>query len=100
MTNDSEKRIPAEAFHLSELLQDEMDARGWTRQDVYQRMGFDKVDCCAFDLLMEVKDPNLLMGEREAKSLADAFEIDDPGFFVRLHDAWRNHPSTTGAARS
>ena len=87
-------RIPAEAFHLSEMLQEEMDARGWTRQDVYDRLGYDSVDCCAFDLLMEVKDKNLLMGKREAQALADAFGIDDPEFFIRMHEAWRLHPST------
>lgn len=94
---DDEKmaeRIPAGAFHISEMLQEEMDARGWTRQTVYERLGYDKVDCLAFDLLMDVKDKNLLMGAREAQALSDAFGIDDPGFFIRMHEAWRTHPST------
>lgn len=91
---DHSKRVPAEAFHLSEVLQEEMDARGWTRQTVYERMGYDKVDCLSFDLLMDVRDKNMLMGEREAQALSDAFGIDDPAFFMRMHEAWRTHPST------
>lgn len=90
----SEQRIPAEASHVSEFIQEELDARGWSRQDVYDRLGYDKVDCCAFDLLMEVKDRNMLMSEREDKALQDLFGLNDPGLFIRLHDAWRNHPST------
>lgn len=91
----TEPFIPAEAFHISEMLQEEMDARGWTRQDVYEGMGYDAIDCCAFDLLMDVRDKNMLMSEREAKALAAAFGMDDPGFFIRYYDAWRTHPSTT-----
>jgi hypothetical protein len=90
----SKERIPAEVFHISEIIQDEMDARGWTRADVYERLGYDKVDCCAFDLLMDVRDKNLLMGQREDQALQDAFGINDPGFFIRLYYAWRTHPST------
>jgi hypothetical protein len=88
------KRTPAEAFHLSEFLQEEMDARGWDRTDVYERLGYDKTDCCAFDLLMDVHDKNMLMGEREDQALRDVFGVGDPGFFIRLYDAWRTHPST------
>lgn len=91
----ADKLAPAEAFHISEMLQEEMDARGWTRHDVYERLGYDSVDCCAFDFLMEVRDKNLLMGNREAQALSDVFGIDDPGFFIRYYDAWRTHPSTT-----
>ncbi len=88
-------RVPAEVFHISEMLQEEMDARGWTRDDVYERMGYDSTDCCTFDLLMDVKDKNMLMGPREAQSLCDAFSIPDPAFFIGVYEAWRTHPSTT-----
>jgi len=57
-------------------------------------LGYDSTDCCAFDLLMDVRDKNMLMGPREAQALSDAFGIDDPAFFIRYYDAWRTHPST------
>lgn len=90
----TDERIPAEAFHISEMIQDEMDARGWTRHDVYERLGYDSKDCCAFDLLMDVRDKNMLMSRREDQALQDVFGIDDPGFFIRCYDVWRTHPST------
>lgn len=86
--------MSADVSHISEMLQDEMNARGWSRQDVYERLGYDSTDCSAFDLLMDVHDKNHLMSKREDQALADAFGIDDPGFFIRVYDAWRTHPDT------
>lgn len=94
------ERVPAEAFHISEFIQDEMNARGWSRDDVYERLGYDARDCLAFDLMMDVKDKDILMSRREDQALQDVFGITDPGFFTRLYDAWRVHPSTVTTVKS
>lgn len=90
----TEKFVPSEATHVSEFIQEELDARGWTRQEVYERLGYDKLDCCAFDLLMEVQDKGLLMDKKLSEGLGYVFTV-DPNLFLNLHEAWRTHPSTT-----
>ena len=85
--------FPNYTVHVSEFIQEELDARGWTRQDVYDRLGYDKSDCCAFDILMDVKDKNILMDEKLSKGLGYVFTV-DPDLFLRLHEAWRTHPLT------
>ncbi len=89
----SEPFIPAEATHVSEFIQEELEARGWTRDQVYERLGYDASDCLAFELIMDVKDKNILMDEKLSKGLAYVFTVDDD-LFRRLHEAWRTHPST------
>lgn len=89
----SEPFIPAEATHVSEFIQEELDARGWTRDQVYERLGYDSSDCLAFELIMDVHDKNILMDDKLSKGLGYVFTV-DPDFFKRLHEAWRNHPTT------
>lgn len=91
------KFVPAEATHVSEFIREELEARGWSRQEVYERLGYDKIDCCAFDLLMDVHDRNLLMDKKLSEGLGDVFTV-DADLFQRLHDAWRNHPTTVATA--
>ena len=92
----TENFIAAEATHVSEFIQEELDARGWTHQQVYERLGYDKVDCCAFDLLMAVHDKNLLMDKKLSEGLGYVFTV-DPDLFLRLHESWRTHPSVGGS---
>ena len=89
----AEPFIPAEAFHVSEFIQEELDARGWTRQEVYDRLGYDTSDCCAFDILMDVKDKNILMDKKLSEGLGYVFTV-DPDLFLNLHESWRTHPLT------
>lgn len=89
----AEQFVPAEATHVSEFIQEELDARGWTRQEVYDRLGYDKSDCCAFDLLMDVRDAGILMDKKLSEGPGYVFTV-DPDLFLNLHEAWRTHPST------
>ena len=86
----SETRIPAEAFPLSDFLQEEMDERGWTLEDVVIRMGgnYEK-DFLTLLLVMNIHEKNVFLGETSAKSLGKAFDM-DPEYFLKIDETWRN----------
>ena len=86
------------AMHLAELIEDELKERGWdldrmtTEAGPYesaQEWGISRV---AWDLFMEVRSPNMLLGERGARELGKAFDI-DPQFFTNFHETWRKSVS-------
>lgn len=63
----------AEAFHVGEYLQDELDARGWTTRDCAERMGGDvNHDTLALDFLL-LKDPAITIDSGTAEGLSRAF---------------------------
>jgi plasmid maintenance system antidote protein VapI len=93
-------RLPAEAFHLSEFIRDEMVARKWTRAQVAMRMGGFAIDLLTLEMIMYVHDKDLLLGKETADALGRAFNI-SPEYFINLDDAWRKHadePATDAAA--
>ena len=80
-----------EPVHPSVFIQDELDERGWSRDDLAIRMGGEfGMNRLALDMYFEVGpgEPDLLLGEETALQLARAFDV-SPQFFLRLHDAWR-----------
>lgn len=82
-------RAPAEVFHPSIFIQEEMDARGWDRCELARRMGGDyRQRRLEIDLYFEVgpAEPNLLIGD--AEDLARAFGV-SAEFFRNLEAAWR-----------
>lgn len=90
-------RIPAEVFHPSVFIQDEMDARGWTRDELARRMGGDfAVTRLSLDLYFSVHSRNLRMGEESISSFAKAFGGSED-YFVNLEKAWIEHPSSAVA---
>ncbi len=87
----SEDFLPAEVFHPSEHIRDEMSARGWTRADVANRMG---MECCvrnlfAWDLYLEAgpQFPGMRLGQDTAERLGRAFDV-SPQYFLNLEAAW------------
>jgi plasmid maintenance system antidote protein VapI len=83
------KRMPAEVFHPSEFIRDEMDARGWTRDDLALRMGGDfAINRVGLELYFEAgpTEPDLLIGD--GKDFARAFGV-SAEFFLNLERAWR-----------
>jgi HTH-type transcriptional regulator / antitoxin HigA len=83
------ERIPAEVFHPSEFIIEEMEARGWTRDDLALRMGGDfGINRLSLDFYFEVgpTDPNLLMGDGD--DFARAFGV-SAEFFRNLEAVWR-----------
>lgn len=84
---------PAEAFPLGVILQDEMDARGWTSFDVALRMGGSTshevaVDHCCVELALHIRDPDLILDEETARKLGRAFDV-NPQYFLNLSAAYR-----------
>ena len=86
--NATERR-PAEAFHPSVFICEEMEARGWDRWDLAHRMGGDPAtNRLSIDLYLEVgpREPNLLIGDGE--DFARAFGT-SAEFWRNLETAWR-----------
>ena len=89
------ERIPAEVFHVAEYIQEEMDARGWDIGDVAVRMGSQArhdygVNYLALEMLLSVRDKNLLMGDEMAEGLSRAFGSSKE-FWINLDSTWRRY---------
>ena len=83
--------FPPTPFHPSTFIQDELDARGWTRADLANRMGAESCvrNLLVLDMYFEVGPTrtNCRLGEKTDAQIAQAFGI-SPGFFLRLEAAW------------
>ena len=93
MINSTEHE-PAEVFHLSEFLCEEILARGWTTEDVAVRMNTsrDSVrDLLMIDLLICVHDDKLLLDDETCDGLGRAFGVSSQ-FFRNLDETWRKFP--------
>ena len=87
-------REPAQVFHISEFLCEEIEARGWTTADVAARMKTPQGpvrDMLALDMLICVHEDNLQMGDEQCEGIARAFSV-SPEFIRGLDDAWRAWP--------
>ncbi|QPQ55610.1 hypothetical protein IC614_03130 [Allosphingosinicella flava] len=86
--------IVAEAFHPSEYIADELDARGWSTLDLARRMPGDvQTNLLAVDLYLTVGPENrdLRLGDCAA-SIGDALGV-SAAFFNNLEAAWLDTPS-------
>ncbi len=83
-------RLPAEMFHPSVFIQEEMDARGWDRDMLALKMGpaFGR-NRLVLDIYFEVGPTNLnmLLGQRLATQIGQAFGV-SPEMLLNLHAAW------------
>lgn len=92
-------RTPAEAFHPSVFIAEELEARGWSLDDLALRMPGDfGINRCALDFYMTIgaETPGLRIGE-SASALAAAFGV-SPELFANLERAWVDHPTTKALA--
>lgn len=84
-------RQVAEAFPTGVFIQEEMDARGWSEEDVALRMGgrreFDYNLLC-LGLMLHVHDKRLILDLETAEGLGRAFDV-SPELFLNLDAAWR-----------
>jgi hypothetical protein len=81
-------RIPAEVFHPSVFIIEEMEARGWDRDELARRMGGEwKLNRVVLELYFEIgpTEPNLRMGDGE--DFAQAFGV-SAELFQNLEKAW------------
>ena len=90
--------IPAEVFPLAEILGDEMEARGWTTDDVAIQMGGDEDEIAKnmliVMLLLSVQKEGLVIGDKTLAGLTRAFDV-DTAFFLNIDNAWRNAPAVS-----
>jgi plasmid maintenance system antidote protein VapI len=89
------ERIPAESFHPSVFINDELKERGWSLRDLVFRMRRYKsekdwaVNMLAFEMYMTVHEPDIILGEEMAHDLGTAFNV-SPALFLKLHESWRS----------
>lgn len=95
---------PAEVFHVGEYLQEEMDERGWTVEDVAKRMGGDdiRVDMLTLELLLSAHEMDwneigggYYLGETEAHQLGVAFGV-SPQLFLNIDKTRREGKAKNG----
>ena len=97
---ETDSRIPAEAFHLADLIKEEIAERKWSITDLVMNMGphysEKDWDVCqlSWEMFLEVREPYIVLGDVMAQQLADAFDV-DPQFFVNYHEAWRKAQVTS-----
>lgn len=87
---------PAEVFPLASYLWEEMQARGWTTDDVAKRMGdADEkgltVNLGTLAILMSVQKDNCLLDDLTVSKLAHAFDV-SAELFRNLDTTWRKWP--------
>ncbi|MHC5536846.1 hypothetical protein ACYOEI_01070 [Singulisphaera rosea] len=88
--NDLIGRSPAEVFHPSVFIKDELEARGWTLDMLAMRMGPEfGINRLSLDLYIEVgpTEPGMRIGDLSAEALGRAFDV-SPEFFLNLEAAW------------
>ena len=84
-------RHPVAVFHVSEYIQEELDARGWTMRDLAERLlGNVEENLLMLMLLFCVHEKGLLLGESTARQLGQAFG-GSPQFFLNLDQYWQDN---------
>ena len=87
-------RKPAEVFHVSEFIREEMEARGWDRDRLASEMtpGASRrewgITRLTLDFLFESRGKKMFIGKKTANQLALAFGT-SPELWANLDDAWR-----------
>ena len=81
------ERIPAEAFHPSEYILDEIEARGWTKDELISRLEKERgFKSAVFDLYLG-GSPGIEIGADGSARLGRVFGV-HPDFFLNLERAW------------
>lgn len=82
---NTEKPMPA---HVLDFIDEELKARGWSRRDLAERMGGD-ADRNELSLqILELRDPNVFLGEESAAEIGHAFGTGTE-IWVNLENTWR-----------
>lgn len=75
-------------FHVLDYVDEELKARGWTRRDLSERMGGDpNVEELALQII-ELRDPNVFLGQSGAEALGRAFGT-GAEVWANLDNTWR-----------
>ena len=92
---------PAEAFHPSLFIKEELEARDWTIGELARAMPGDYgINFVALEFYLDLgpEEPGLRMNNMAA-DISRAFGV-DPDFFSNLERAWLEHPATQAAIRA
>lgn len=86
---------PAEVFSVGEFLQDELDARGWSKEDLLNRMpGNRSENDLWIDLVLSAKDMDLDIRQSlrlgDPSALAHALGVSNE-FLTNIDEAWVKH---------
>jgi len=87
---------PAEVFPLASYLWEEMEARGWTTDDVAMRMpaanGYEAgINLLTVMMVLAVQRDGCLIGDELFAKLAAAFDVSED-LFRNLDATWRKWP--------
>lgn len=91
--------VMAEAFHPSIYIKEELEARGWSIEDLAKAMSGDyDINYTALDFYLEIgpDNPTMHLGDL-AVEVSRAFDVDD-SLFPNLERSWLDHPTTKAAA--
>lgn len=79
-----------------DFLAEEMKARGWSKDDLAYRMGFNtveewQIDRFTLDLMETVRRPDIRIGETTIQKLSYAFGV-SADYFRNLEASWLSRP--------
>jgi plasmid maintenance system antidote protein VapI len=79
-----------------EFISEEMAARGWSKDDLASRMGYNtidewQIDRVSLDFLEVIRMPNARLGETTIQKLSSAFGV-SADLFRNMQDAWLARP--------
>lgn len=83
-------RVPADCFHPSLFINEELKARGWSRDKLAIEMcGQHGLNVLALNLYLDIgpEETGLRLGDAMAREIAKAFDV-DADFFINLENAW------------
>ena len=76
--------------HVGYYINEEVEARRWTSQDLAERMGGNLDETTlAVDMLIHLPEPKLLLTQDMADRLGSALSV-SPDFFINLDRMWRD----------
>ena len=85
---------PAEVFHVSEFINEELAERGWSLRDLVFRMRRYEsaadwaIEMLAIEMFMVVHEKNIVLDQNMADGLGAAFDV-SPQLFINMHETWR-----------
>lgn len=90
----AQERHAAETFHVIDFIREEMDERDWSIWTLVRRMSDDQSDEALGRIklaleLLELREPDMLIGEEIAEGLARAFGTGQE-IWLNLDKTWRD----------
>ena len=89
---DTAKRISAESFHLSTIIQDELEARKWSLNDLASRMGEESeygLNALTLYFVWSIHDSSCKVGDETLKKMAVALGLDFQ-YLKNLENSWHD----------